>query len=77
MKTPKDGTPTTWHNGLILTRGLNESIVISHPQGDIVVRYLGPSSRHRRAARIAIDAPPSARILRGELLDQLPVVKTA
>lgn len=51
---------------LVLTRRKDESIVIG---GEVVVTVLGVDKNG--AVRIGVDAPPSVKILRRELIDEV------
>lgn len=53
---------------LILTRKIEQSVTISHPDGPITVMLVGIARNDR--ASIGIDAPQSVEILRTELLDE-------
>jgi len=51
---------------LILTRKINESIIIKTPIGDVTIKVLEKNSA--KNCKLAIDAPLEIKILRGELL---------
>lgn len=57
---------------LILTRRIGDSVVIKHPQGDIVVTYLSVQGPTGTEIRMGFDAPKDVNIVRSEILDRYP-----
>ena len=57
---------------LILTRRQGDSVVIEHPDGDIVVTYLSMQGPTGTEIRVGFDAPKSVSIIRSEILDRNP-----
>lgn len=57
---------------LILTRRLGDSVVIKHPDGDIVVTYLSSQGPSGTEIRMGFDAPKEVNIVRSEILDRYP-----
>jgi carbon storage regulator CsrA len=57
---------------LILTRRLGDSVVVSHPSGDIVITYLSQQGPKGTEIRMGFDAPKDVNIVRSEILDRYP-----
>lgn len=57
---------------LILTRRIGDSIVVSHPSGDVVITYLSTQGPTGTEIRIGLDAPKDVNIVRSEILDRYP-----
>ena len=57
---------------LILTRKQGDSVVVRHPEGDIVVTYLSLQGPEGTELRIGFDAPKGVDIVRSEILDRYP-----
>ena len=57
---------------LILTRRLGDSVVIKHPDGDIVITYLSQQGPLGTEIRMGFDAPKNVNIVRSEILDRYP-----
>ena len=57
---------------LILTRKLGDSVVIKHPDGDIIFTYLSNQGPTGTEIRVGFDAPKTVNIVRSEILDRYP-----
>ena len=59
---------------LILTRKVNESIVIKTPVGDVIIKILEKNSA--KNCKLGITASQEIKVWRGELLTKLDSIKT-
>ncbi len=57
---------------LILTRRIGDSVVVSHPSGDVVITYLSMQGPTGTEIRVGFDAPKDVNIVRSEILDRYP-----